>query len=273
MEATARQTQFAIRRIFRAVVAGLSVRDFSVMLELIEFIGEAEGPVPFPLPVLRELQRLTDTDTVGYVEAVDGVWRGLETVTRPTPPWLFDNLALVGHEDPTRRTHAYTPTEPIAISDFLCARQFQKTKLYDLVCEPLGVADSLHLYLPVSDTTTRFFFFDRSRREFAPRTRLLLQTLRPHLTQARNRWRAEAQPTTVSLPLTKREIEILRLVAEGATNTAIAQALWVTEHTVRKHLENVYRKLGVHNRTAAVARIAAVPSLDSNVSPTSADLN
>ncbi len=52
-------------------------------------------------------------------------------------------------------------------------------------------------------------------------------------------------------PLTLREKEILALVAEGATNGQIARTLWVTEQTVKFHLSNTYRKLGVANRTEA----------------------
>ena len=51
--------------------------------------------------------------------------------------------------------------------------------------------------------------------------------------------------------LTPRELEILRLVAAGASNGRIARQLWVTEQTVKFHLSNVYRKLGVANRTEA----------------------
>jgi DNA-binding NarL/FixJ family response regulator len=54
-----------------------------------------------------------------------------------------------------------------------------------------------------------------------------------------------------SCPLTDRELEILRLVAEGYTNGRIARELWVTEQTVKFHLSNTYRKLGVANRTEA----------------------
>jgi len=52
-------------------------------------------------------------------------------------------------------------------------------------------------------------------------------------------------------PLTQRELEILCLVAEGQTNGRIARQLWVTEQTVKFHLSNTYRKLGVANRTEA----------------------
>jgi DNA-binding NarL/FixJ family response regulator len=51
--------------------------------------------------------------------------------------------------------------------------------------------------------------------------------------------------------LTRRESEILRLVAEGKPNQAIARDLWITEQTVKYHVSNIYRKLGVANRTEA----------------------
>jgi len=51
--------------------------------------------------------------------------------------------------------------------------------------------------------------------------------------------------------LTKREVEILRLAAQGMSNAEIAKKIWVTEQTVKFHLANTYRKLGVANRTGA----------------------
>jgi DNA-binding CsgD family transcriptional regulator len=59
----------------------------------------------------------------------------------------------------------------------------------------------------------------------------------------------------VEPPLTDREREILELVASGKTNAEIAEAMWIAPGTVRKHLENVYEKLGVHSRTAAIATL------------------
>jgi DNA-binding NarL/FixJ family response regulator len=51
--------------------------------------------------------------------------------------------------------------------------------------------------------------------------------------------------------LTRREVEILQLVAEGHSNAQLARKLWVTEQTVKFHLSNIYRKLDVSNRTEA----------------------
>ena len=59
-------------------------------------------------------------------------------------------------------------------------------------------------------------------------------------------------PVPVSHPdLTRRELEILRLAAEGHSNAELARMLWVTEQTVKFHLSNIYRKLEVSNRTEA----------------------
>jgi LuxR family maltose regulon positive regulatory protein len=55
-------------------------------------------------------------------------------------------------------------------------------------------------------------------------------------------------------PLTARELEVLRLLAAGAPNRAIAQQLVVTPETVKKHLSHLFDKLGAANRTQAVAR-------------------
>jgi NarL family two-component system response regulator LiaR len=72
---------------------------------------------------------------------------------------------------------------------------------------------------------------------------------------------AHARPFTADPPetvatdrgpvLTRREVEILRLMAEGHSNAQLASMLWVTEQTVKFHLSNVYRKLEVGNRTEA----------------------
>jgi DNA-binding NarL/FixJ family response regulator len=59
------------------------------------------------------------------------------------------------------------------------------------------------------------------------------------------------QTTGTAATLTAREISILNAVARGLSNDEIAKELWVTQQTVKFHLTNIYRKLGVKNRTEA----------------------
>jgi LuxR family transcriptional regulator, maltose regulon positive regulatory protein len=66
---------------------------------------------------------------------------------------------------------------------------------------------------------------------------------------------AERQPAgSLSEPLSQRELEVLRLVAAGMSNAEISRTLFVALSTVKKHLNNIYRKLGTNRRTRAVAR-------------------
>jgi DNA-binding NarL/FixJ family response regulator len=71
--------------------------------------------------------------------------------------------------------------------------------------------------------------------------------------------------------LTEREVAILKAVARGLSNQAIGKELWVTEQTVKFHLTNIYRKLGVANRTEAAryAYMHHLASVDSESSPES----
>jgi PAS domain S-box-containing protein len=62
-----------------------------------------------------------------------------------------------------------------------------------------------------------------------------------------------APPTPANSDLTRREIEILRLVASGESTKAVADRLHVSPATVRNHVQNILGKLGVHSRLQAVA--------------------
>jgi DNA-binding NarL/FixJ family response regulator len=78
-----------------------------------------------------------------------------------------------------------------------------------------------------------------------------VELLRPHLHAVHQDSRRRR---TGAPKLTARQWELLRLVAAGHSNAGIAQQLFLSENTVRKHLENIYERLGVSSRTAAVAR-------------------
>ena len=63
-------------------------------------------------------------------------------------------------------------------------------------------------------------------------------------------------PPSTGADLTRREIEVLRLVADGLNNQAIGERLFVSDHTVHRHLANIFNKLSVSSRAAAVAQAA-----------------
>jgi DNA-binding CsgD family transcriptional regulator len=87
--------------------------------------------------------------------------------------------------------------------------------------------------------------------DFSERDRAVLILLRPHLNQAYLDTERRCRPVP---RLTPRQTGLLRLVAAGHTNTQIARRLGISEGTVRTHLENIYGRLQVSSRTAAVTR-------------------
>jgi DNA-binding CsgD family transcriptional regulator len=146
----------------------------------------------------------------------------------------------------------------IKVTDFYSTRQWHSTGMYTDFSRLEGVEHTLMLCLP--ETPPRTAGLERHLRlyldrgpgpDFSERDRAVLTLLRPHLHQAY----LDAQRRRHSVPpLTPRQQELLRLVAAGHTNTQLARHLGISEGTVRTHLENIYSRLNVSSRTAAVTR-------------------
>jgi DNA-binding NarL/FixJ family response regulator len=77
----------------------------------------------------------------------------------------------------------------------------------------------------------------------------------------RGRERRAGGSSLKDVPLSGREIDVLRLVAEGMSNTEIAERLYISSQTVKTHLERICAKLGVSGRAAAVKRGIATGAL------------
>ncbi len=104
------------------------------------------------------------------------------------------------------------------------------------------------------------FYFARVGGHFSDADFAMFWTLGPVLQRL-----ARERPTpTLPASLTVTERRILTYVAAGLSNPEIAEQITVATSTVRKHLENIYRKLGVGSRTAAIARLRGCdePAID-----------
>ena len=165
---------------------------------------------------------------------------------------------------------AYGPEEPVIFwrhqpefaprmnavyrwSDRYSARELREQPLYADYFRPEGVQHLMCLGFPGPTGHLRnLLFFRESGPDFSEREKLMLQMLRPHLYEIDR----DAVRQRQQLPrLTPREWEVLRLVAQGHSNTEIARILFTSVSTVRKHLEHIYDHTGVHSRSAAVARM------------------
>jgi DNA-binding NarL/FixJ family response regulator len=113
----------------------------------------------------------------------------------------------------------------------------------------VAVKSGAHGYLLKNLNASEFFeMLDGLRRGEAAMTRQTTSRLMKGFTDFSSQ---QAEPVE---SLTQRELELLRLVAEGLSNKAIARTLSISENTVKYHVRNILQKLGVQNRTQAVAQ-------------------
>jgi len=242
-----------------------SHRDVEGVLALVDATSAADGSEPFPGPVLEKLGALVSSEMVSYHErdiASHGLLREASTPAAAVPGSVAAAIATFCSEYPLSIERRSAATRALKISDFASTAELHRLDYYDHALRRLGIEHQLRLWLSAPPGIARYFSVSRcaSEGDFGERERRLLELLRPFL--AARRERLEPRPVPVEPSgngLTEREAEILTWVARGRTNKEIAALLLVSPHTVRKHLEHAYAKLGVHTRTAAVARATARP--------------
>jgi DNA-binding CsgD family transcriptional regulator len=149
------------------------------------------------------------------------------------------------------------------VTDFYSTREWHSTGMYCDSARPQGFEHLVEVCLPEPARSeagpgriARLFLVRGPGPEFSERDRAILTLLRPHLHQVYLDVERRRSPVP---ELTPRQWELMDLIAAGRTNTQIARQLGLSEGTVRTHLENIYSRLRVSNRMAAVIR--AFPEL------------
>jgi DNA-binding CsgD family transcriptional regulator len=258
----------------------LSDGDVRQMLDFLHEASEVDGPDAFTEPIVDAFCRLIPADGGAACIAVTGAAPGVAPEARTLlsfsdlrsewcaniqTPWTDEMEDVcrryIEHQDPTPPTPRFI-NRALRESDVLSRREWQRLELCQLVKS--GTEDALNLWLavPGEQTLRRIRFSSARRGGSSDRDVRVLELLIPHLA----RLYARAARRRAALPalgeLTPREHEVICLVAQGRTNREIAHLLWITSNTVRKHLENIFEKLGVGNRTAAAARALGTPPGD-----------
>lgn len=149
------------------------------------------------------------------------------------------------------------------ISDVLVDSQFRSLEIYNDFFRPNGVEYQLLVSLMPSPDGYTTISFNRDKIDFSEEERLLLHFIGPHVVQAhinaesfakaRHAFDAleNASRSFAACGLTYREEDVLGWVAQGKTNGEVARILNIAPGTVKIHLERIYHKLGVDNRTSA----------------------
>lgn len=240
-------------------MATLSASDYRSVLGFLHEAHEVDGPEPFPEPLRSSLASILRADNMwhwtihGGSKTLRWGW-GAAAVAGGFPPAVASEFAgQHAHEDPMPSVARFINV-PFRRSDLVARRAWCKTGIWANIDRPLGAADWVRLWVGSQHSLLARFEFDNCREEWDDRVVALLELLTPHLRQLLQRAAARAAVPVAANGLTAREVEVLSLVAQGRTNGELARILWVSPNTVRKHLENVFEKLDVHTRSAAVAR-------------------
>lgn len=232
--------------------------DLRVLLDVVDDHHDSPTHQPLPDAVLERVAELIGCDEASFTD-FDAVSREFYAYQDHAPNATaadVDEEAFLRHywdcvpcSYPDR---SGDQRSVLRISDHLTSRQWHATGMYQDYFSPLGFEHEIMLCLPApAGRTRRLILFRGPGRDFDDRDRLLLTLLRPHLNELYQR-RERARDAVPDL--TPRQWELLRLVAAGQSTTDIADRLFISVSTVRKHLENVFIRLSVTSRTAAVAR-------------------
>lgn len=232
----------------------LGPTDLDGALAVVSEAASTQGEQPFELPVIERLLALIPADRAGYFE-YRKPGSNIYTVefSYPNPfDWGSEQVQTFLRWWPLRDDLWDRADQAIRDSDLLTRRQWLRNPWY--MDGPSRTREhEMKMWLPAPVGIVRGFWFDRDADggEFGERDRAVLTVLRPHLAAVRERWESQRRP---ALLLTTRETAVLELVREGLTNREIAARLVISAGTVRSHLEHAFEKLGVHTRTAALAR-------------------
>ena len=234
--------------------------------------------------MVEAIAKLIPALSIGYAEVNPEKTELSKNIIRPVPLLTPDQVAafeanLADHPlmhiiypgyaagrpvNPSVDRDAYTG-KALKIHDVLTKAQFRRLGLYNEFYRNLGIEYQMLIFLYCGRTMNRNLAINRDRRDFTEEERLVLNLLGPHLIQAyKNAEAHTAVRKAIAVPeeqarplrsfgLTQREEDVLSWVAQGKTNEETAKILKIAPGTVKVHLERIYQKLGVENRTAAAA--------------------
>ena len=246
----------------------ISTRDLRRLIDLGDPSRLDDDSGLFPESILRELADLVACDNVSYavtdayrrcglggasLVCYDGVCSASDDAQMNAFYWRhFWSFPQCCYPD---RSGDWASV--VRESDFGSAREFARGRLAEYL-SMIGVRHVIQLPLaPRGPVTHRILLWRTGGRGFTDREQMLLTLVRPHLDavhKAGMRRSSQAQ-------LTDRQLHLLRLVAAGLDNRQIARHLAISEATVRTHLQNIYSRLDVSSRTAAIAVVFG-PGLD-----------
>jgi DNA-binding CsgD family transcriptional regulator len=233
----------------------VSGRDYEGILEVLAMAASGSSAEPIPVPALAAIRRLIPADVVAFFEGPPWdrgrrrVWvDGDHATWTPEEKAIMDRLRFQLPLWPTPATLG----RALRITDVMSLRAYRQLELYRLIGRPHQVEYSLAFWMDGPDGVIRGLTFDAADRDFRVRDKDVLAVLGRHLGVMLGRNDPRLPRSSTALGITGRQATVLALVARGRTNAEIAFLLSVSPNTVRKHLENAYRRMKVNTRAEAI---------------------
>ena len=230
----------------------------------------------------RDYQRVNEAVAAMYRLAyTEGVCAAVTTVLEKTIGGLSNAATLRGNQvldcalsepELAAPMHEMTPLivqfhprfgatelvgQVVGISDFLSRSTWHRNELHQVARPRLRVEDDLGVRVLLREGRIFCACVTRDTRTFRPEDRAIFSLLLPHLRTLLDPPAAPEGngPSRLgALGLTRREQEVLYWVSEGKSNVEVAGVLGIAAGTVKRHLENLYAKLGVETRHGAARR-------------------
>lgn len=228
--------------------------DVNGALAIIDAADSAETLEELPVLLLNALCRAIGADSAAWAELIDS--RPVRYASHPADLVDGSTGARFEYYVPefplARHTRPGGGGFPMRLSDMQPGAAYRGSGIYAEVLRPLGIEEILAMSLVDPARQLHICIsVHRSGSDFSAANVDLLTRLRPLLVRRLARLRSGQGV------LTNRQFQVLALVARGMTDAAIARQLGCSARTIDKHLEHVYRRLGVSCRAAAVASVLA----------------
>jgi DNA-binding CsgD family transcriptional regulator len=148
---------------------------------------------------------------------------------------------------------------PVRLSAVMSRRRLKELPWHRYYLRPQNIRDQLKVWLWSSPDAAACVSLDRADVDFGDHDVAVLAVIQQHLAAMRESLMSVRQTDADKggEPLTVREAQVLAWAVRGRRNREIAEILFISPGTVRKHLEHAYAKLGVRSRVEAVAALRA----------------
>lgn len=255
----------------------LTAKDLKGVLDVVYMLGDDPGNAEMPTHALARLGALVGCESVSYNRTEHTTGRMLEVVVEPADSditGLPGFHAAIGQHPwfAAYRSGRVVSGTSAALTDLADLRTLRRLAVYTDFYRPNGIDDQLLCIARAGNRQATGLALHRARRGFSHRDRAVVDLVTLHLAQSVARREHLASLTAAvrslgrhserveqALPrlaaLTTRERDIVEHLIGGLTDREIGRSLAISQRTVHKHLERIYRKLGLGNRASLIALV------------------